>query len=56
MAAIDQGHLEVVQYLVTQGADVDAKAEVCGCICQYSEIVLFLFHTVTKILVFYGYV
>ena len=31
MAAIAGGHLEIVQYLVTQGADVDAKAEVCGC-------------------------
>ena len=34
MAAIDQGHLEVVQYLVTQRTDLNAKTEVCGCICR----------------------
>ena len=32
MAAIESGHFQVVQYLVTQGADADAKFEVCGCI------------------------
>jgi hypothetical protein len=30
MAAIVRGHFQVVQYLVTQGVDVDANAEVCG--------------------------
>ena len=48
MAAIKRGHLEVVQFLVTQGADVDAKAGVCGCICEFSGIMLFLFHTFMK--------
>ena len=48
MAAIKRGHLEVVQFLVTQGADVDAKDEVCGYICEFSGIMLFLFHTFMK--------
>jgi hypothetical protein len=49
MAAIAGGHFQVVQYLVTQGADVDAKAEVCRCIYEYLGIILLFFHTVIKL-------
>jgi hypothetical protein len=50
MVAIAGGHFQVVQYLVTQGADVDAKAEVCRCIYEYLGIILLFFIPLSKYL------